>query len=157
MTAPSDFDLSTNAKGQLVLHRPSEEDLPEVRIRRAFPWSDADRFVSIRNKEGKEVLLIEDLAQLPPALAEKIRTSLGQSTLIPHITRITDLQTQFGYQSWTVETSGGPRSFRVQEREDVRFLPDGRLTVKDADGNLYELPPVENLDPRSQKLLEFLI
>lgn len=152
-----DFDLSTNPKGQLVLHRPGQEDIAEVRIRRAFPWSDPDKYVSIRNKEGKEVLLVDDLNSVKPDVREKLRVALAGTTLIPRISRIADLDRQFGHQDWTVETDRGPRSFRVQEREDVRFLPDGRLTVKDADGNIYEMPPYDNLDLRSRQLLEFMI
>jgi hypothetical protein len=154
---PGEFELFANEKGQWVLRRPGQDDLAEVRVRRAFPWSNPERYASVRNKEGKEVLLIPDLNQLPSAVAEAVRTALRTASLVPKIVRITKLQTEFGHQQWEVETDRGSTAFRVQEREDVRFLPDGRFSVKDADGNIYELPPVEQLDAPSRKLLDFLI
>jgi hypothetical protein len=45
----------------------------------------------------------------------------------------------------------------VQEREDIRFMPDGRFAVKDADGNLYELPPMKELDEESRRALEAVV
>ncbi len=64
---------------------------------------------------------------------------------------------RFGYQQWTVQTDRGPAAFRVQEREDIRFHPDGRFSVRDADGTVYELPRLEVLDEHSQKALRPLI
>jgi hypothetical protein len=56
-----------------------------------------------------------------------------------------------------VQTDRGPIEFRVQEREDIRFLPDGRFNVRDADGNVYELPPLATLDESSRKALAPLV
>lgn len=155
MTRPAnDFDLTLTAKGQWMLVRPGKEDLTDVRVRRAFPWSAAEQFISVRGKDGKEVLMIESLTDLPADLAERVREALRRTSLVPKVTRIEKLKLQFGFQSWAVETTAGPVEFRVQEREDLRFLPDGRFTVKDADGNLYEIPRLEDLDPASRKLLE---
>src|SRR6266568_2539270 len=60
------FELRVDEKGQLVLARPGEEDVVDVRVRRAFPWSSESRFISIRSSEGKELMLIEDLASVEP-------------------------------------------------------------------------------------------
>ena len=53
------------------------------------------------------------------------------------VRRVDEIDVRFGYQQWKVQTDRGPIEFRVQEREDIRFLPDGRFSVKDADGNVY--------------------
>lgn len=152
--APAEFDLTTDEKGRLVLVRPGMEDLAEVRLRRSFPWSYPDRYISLRAKDGKEIFIIDALADLAPALADKIRAALHSASLIPKIKRITKLDMRFGHQEWEVETDRGPAQFRVQEREDVRFLHDGRFAVKDADGNIYELPPESKLDAMTLKHLE---
>jgi hypothetical protein len=76
---------------------------------------------------------------------------------VPRITRIEEVDVRFGYQQWKVQTDRGPIEFRVQEREDIRFLPDGRYNVKDADGNVYELPAMGQLGEHSRKALEPLI
>ena len=58
---------------------------------------------------------------------------------------------------WKVQTDRGPAEFRVQEREDIRFLPDGRFRIKDADGNVYEMPSLTGLDDRSRRAVEPLM
>src|SRR5688500_19603880 len=99
-------------------------------------------------------MLIEDLAGLEPPLREIISEHLSQTILIPRIMRIDAIDVRFGYQQWTVQTDRGRAEFRVQEREDIRFLPDGRYSVKDADGNVYELPQRDKMDDHSRRAQE---
>ena len=150
------FDLTTDTQGRLTLVRPGEEDKADVRLRRAFPWSGPDGHISIRDAEGKELLLIDDLQTLPESLRQTINQWLGDTSLTPRITSIQDLDVRFGYQQWKVITDRGPIEFRVQEREDIRFLGDGRFRIKDADGNIYELPNTHSLDAQSRKELSEL-
>jgi hypothetical protein len=154
---PADFELQEDARGALTLKRPGHEDVANVRIRRAFPWSNPSRHVSIRSSDGKEILLIDEVSQLPQAQRTLIEEHLRRSTFIPRITRILECDTRFGHQNWRVHTDAGPTEFRVQEREDIRFLPDGRFTVKDVDGNLYELPRLTELDDQSRRAVEKLL
>ena len=128
-----------------------------MRVRRAFPWSRPDRYVSVRDAEGKELMLIQDLGQVPPEQRQVIEQSLADASFIPKITAVDDVDVRFGYQQWKVHTDRGPVEFRVQEREDIRFLPDGRFRIKDADGNVYEMPRVDQLDEPSRKAIEALI
>src|SRR4051812_45864494 len=153
----SPFELIDDDTAKLILRRPDQEDVKDVRLRRAFPWSMKDRFISIRSSEGKELVLIESLDDLAPELRENILRWLDQHSFIPKITRVRELDVRFGYQQWKVDTDRGPAEFRVQEREDVRFLHDGRFSVKDADGNVYELTSLEKLDDASRRAVEALL
>ena len=153
----SEFDLRMDAQGRLTLSRPGTEDVADVRLRRAFPWSLPGQFVSVRNKEGKEIFVIEDVDALPEKVRQTVDNYLSGTSFIPVIRRVIELDVRFGYQKWTVETDRGPADFRVQEREDIRFMPDGRFAVKDADGNLYELPPLGELDEESRRALEAVV
>jgi len=151
------YELNYDPQGRVVLRRPDLEDAVDVRIRRSFPWSDPMRYVSIRSSEGKELVLIEDLADLDAAIRSFVEKELTRSSFIPTISRVDKISLAFGHMEWIVQTDRGPATFRVQEREDVRFLQDGRFRVKDADGTVYELPTVGSLDPHSQKELEVLV
>ena len=155
--SPTSFDLIEDAKGKLILVRPDCPDVPDVRVRRAFPWSNPQRNISIRSPDGKELLLIEDLSQLGETQRAIIQKTLEQTVFIPRITRIDSVDVRFGYQMWKVRTDRGPAEFRVQEREDIRFLHDGRFSLRDADGNIYELMTLEKLDPASRKAVEALL
>lgn len=151
------FDLKPDRQGRLVLSRPGQADVADVRLRRAFPWSAPSRYISVRGPDGREILIIEDLAQLSPELREIVLGYLSATSLIPRIRRVVNVDVRFGYQQWIVETDRGMAEFRVQEREDIRFMPDGRFTVKDADGNLYELPPITELDDHSRRAIEAVV
>jgi len=153
----NDFELSPDDQGRLVLKRPGHDDVVDVRLRRAFPWSQKSRYVSIRDSEGKEVLLIDDLSTLSAQQRETIEHWLRDTSFIPRITAIDHVDVRFGYQQWKVQTDRGTAEFRVQEREDVRFLPDGRFRIKDADGTIYEMAPLDKLDHASRRAVEALI
>ncbi len=143
--------------GKLKLCREGMDDAADVRVRRAFPWSSADRNISIRSAEGKELLLIDDLSRVEPAQRDLIERWLTGHSFIPRIERVERVDVRFGYQQWNVQTDRGAVEFRVQEREDVRFLPDGRFSIKDADGNIYEMSRLEELDERSRRAIEPLL
>jgi hypothetical protein len=160
MTAQSDpqtFELIEDEMHRLTLRRAGEEDVKDVRIRRAFPWSQPARHISIRSSEGKELLLIDDITGLDAQLRARIERWLETHSFIPKIVHIDEVDVRFGYQQWKVQTDRGPIEFRVQEREDIRFLPDGRFSIKDADGNVYEMPRLDQLDHHSRSAVESLL
>jgi hypothetical protein len=151
------FELFADDQGRLVLRRPGKDDVVDVRLRRAFPWTLPNRLVSVRDAEGKELLLIDDLAGLAPDRRATIERFLGDASFIPRIVAVDDVDVRFGYQQWKVRTDRGPAEFRVQEREDIRFLPDGRFRIKDADGTVYEMVRLGELDEASRRAVESLL
>ena len=151
------FDLFADEQGRIVLRRPGHEDVIDVRLRRAFPWTMPKRLVSVRDAEGKELLLINDLSALAPERRAAIERFLGDASFLPRIVAVDDVDVRFGYQQWKVRTDRGPAEFRVQEREDIRFLPDGRFRIKDADGTVYEMVRLDELDEASRGAIEPLI
>ena len=149
-----DFELIEDEQGRLVLRRPGMDDAVDVRVRLAFPWSAPGRFVSIRDGEGKELLLIDSIEPLDAGRRTIIERALGDGSFVPRITAVEDVDVRFGYQQWRVKTDRGPAQFRVQEREDIRFLPDGRFRIKDADGTVYEMVRLDELDAESRRAVE---
>ena len=152
-----EFDLSIDDQRRLVLKRPGKDDVVDVRLRRAFPWSKADGFVSVRDAEGKELMLIDSVEPLDPGRRKTIADWLDSSSFIPRILAVDEVDVRFGHQQWKVRTDRGPAEFRVQEREDIRFLPDGRFRIKDADGTVYEMVSLSQLDEPSRRAVEALI
>jgi hypothetical protein len=151
------FEIFTDDRNRLHLRRPGLADVEDVRIRRAFPWSSADRFISIRSSEGRELLMLDDLSQAPPEQRQIIQQALDRSSFIPKILRVLSIDDSFYHHHWKVITDHGPAEFQVQEREDIRFLSDGRFTIKDADGMIYELARLDQIDPRSRRILDRLL
>jgi Domain of unknown function (DUF1854) len=151
------FELAIDDKHRLVLKRPGQDDVQDVRIRRVFPLTNADQFISIRSSEGKELLLIDDLKAINAENRRLIKQMLSSTNFVPQIQQIFEVDVRFGYQQWNVQTDRGPANFRVQEREDIRFLNDGRFRIKDADGTVYEMPSLDKLDDASRKAVESLV
>ena len=152
------MSLRVDDRGRLMLRRaPGADEVPAV-ARRAFPWSRPDEFVSLRSKDGAEIVLLETLGPpLSAAAREVVLAALEAATFIPRITRVDRVDLQHGYQLWDVQTEAGPAHLRVQEREDVRFLSDTRFSVKDANGNVYEIADIERLDDHSRRELSRVI
>lgn len=151
------MELVLEEDGTITLKREGFADVKDVRLRRSFPWSRADEFVSVRDDKGKEQVLIDRLADLSASQRAIVDRWLAANSFIPVIQRVIRVNTDFGHQEWHVETDRGPLTFRVQEREDIRFLPDGRFSIKDVDGNIYAMPRVDQLDPASLKAVEAVI
>lgn len=152
-----EFDLIVDEQGRLLLRQPGKDDVVDVRLRRAFPWSKPGNFISIRDAEGKQLLLIDDLEPLDADRRTTIEHWLGDTSFVPRIVSVDDVDVRFGYQQWKVRTDRGKAEFRVQEREDIRFLPDGRFRIKDADGTVYEMVRLDELDETSRRAIEPLI
>lgn len=154
---PALFDILLNDLGQLVLRRPGEDDVIDVRPRQAFPWSREGTMVSVRSNAGKEIMLIEQLTDLPAEVRQRLERWMAANSFLPQIKRISSVNNDFGYQMWDVTTDRGPAKFRVQEREDVRFLHDGRFSIKDTDGNIYVMPPLDALDAESRRAVKIVL
>ena len=145
---------SINAAGQLVVHlRGRQEPYVDVRPARCFPWSVPECYVSLRDPEGREIVLLESLAGLDPASRATIEKELADKVFNPKIRRIVEYKHDMGVTTITAETDRGTVTFHVRSRDDVRMLSPTRALFRDADGNTYELPDLGTLDPQSRKWL----
>lgn len=153
---PATLRVRLDERGRLYVIRERMED-QQIIARRAFPWSRPETFISLRDKDGHELLMLESLDALPPEAREVVGRFLSSSTFIPKIIRVDKVDVQHGFQLWDVQTEAGPAQLRVQEREDIRFLSDTRFSVKDANGNLYEIADVRLLDEASQRELSRVV
>ena len=126
----------------------------KVKVMRAFPLSNPREFIILRDEEDNEIGLIERLKDLRSKSKKVLVDELQKSYFIPKITKIKDLDEKFGASQWEVETNKGTHTINVKNREDIKLLPSGRVLIKDADGNRYEIPDYRKLDSRSIALLE---
>ena len=74
------FELIVDEHNKLVLKRPGQDDVRDVRIRRSFPWSNPAQYISVRSSEGKELMLIESLSGLPESLRPTFARYTGQES-----------------------------------------------------------------------------
>ena len=155
-TTPPQVHL--NDAGELVLQTSGGPQ--KVRAFRSFPWTSPDKFVVLREdveEDARELATIDDLAELPPETRTVIESWLERHTFIPRITRVEEVKAGNTAMLYRLETDRGPRRIRVMEREDMRPLADGRTLIRDADGVVYELPPITTLDRHSQEQLRMVL
>ncbi len=147
--------VTRNEMGQVLVRMAGvDEPIVDARIARCFPWSLPQAYISIRNKEGKEIVLLNSLDDLDEASREVVREELRDKVFNPKITRIVEHKTEFGVTSVTAETDRGRVIFQVRTRDDIRILSATRLLFRDADGNTYEVVDLTALDAPSRKFLE---
>ena len=151
---PAQVHFSRNAFEELVLER-GAESMAGIQLRRGFPFSAAERFISVRDREDRELGIIGDLKALDPESRRLVEQELEQLYFTPRITAIKRIEERFHVPRWEVETDRGPRTFEIRSgRNDLRLLPGGRILIRDADGNQYEIPDYHRLDPQSRAQVE---
>lgn len=130
-------------------------DYEKVSIYRMFPLSYAWEYLSVRDKDEKEIGVIRDLTQLSDTAQELVKSEVSRRYFVPIITSVLDVKEEFNYTFWECETSAGVRSFVVFDmNHSVIVLGKGRVQLVDVDGNRYEIPDVSALSAKALKLVE---
>lgn len=145
--------IRRNNLGQLLLEREGTEPLP-VKPVRALPLTDPDNWIGLVDEKGKPIHMIRSLKELDPDSRAVLERELEQLYFLPKIVRIDEIVEEYGVLRLAVQTDRGPRAFEIRSRENIRFLPDGRVLLRDLDGNRYEIPCLFRLDARSQSLAQ---
>ena len=129
--------------------------LGPVMVQRAFPITATDGFVVLKDREGKELGVVQQVSKLDPASRQVLEAELERNYFTPQIIRVDAIKEEFHILKWEVGTDRGPRVFEIRNsRSDIRLLGGGRVLLRDADGNRYEISDYHNLDPVSLALVE---
>lgn len=141
----------------------TEESFERVVIIRAFPITNPDDFLSVREpgrdgSRGDEIGLIETLTLFDPETVALIREELDRRYFIPEITRIFSMKEKYGYHYTEAQTSAGRVKFVMNNpSNNIRTLEDGRVLITDTDGNCFCLPDPSKLDKQSFRLIEIYL
>ena len=150
----SSVRIERNAFEELVVQLPDGSIRTKVEPVYAFPVSETNRYIALRDEESNEIGIIEDIKHLTHESRKALVEELQKRYFMPKITKINALEGQFGVTQWMVETSQGDVQFSMRSRYDIVTLGNGRVLIKDADGNRYEIENYHKLDPQSLALLE---
>ena len=151
---PNRVRISVDAFGELSLDLDGDGVARTVRAALAFPLSAPRDFVLLSDDDG-EIGAIRALADLDDASRRVLEAALEEAYFVPVITRVYAIQVEFRIPHWEVETDRGPRSFEISSmRSDVRQLANGRILIRDADGNRYDIPDRHKLDAASRALVD---
>ncbi len=128
-----------------------------ARIRRSFPLSHPDEFLSIQDGAGKEVGILLSLGDLEHESRKLAELELDRRYFTPKITQLKSLKQEGGMWTFEVNTSRGPTSFYVRNWRDSSYeISPGRFVIQSVDGQRFEVPNFDELDTKSQTLIEQL-
>ena len=147
--------IERNTKGQLVVHLEGrDEPVVDVRLARYLPWSMPNAYISLRNSDGDELVMLRSLEELDHASRQVVEQELADKIFNPKIVRILSHKREFGTTTVTAETDRGEVTFQFHSRDDVRVLSATRALFRDVDGNTLEVADVSKLDPITQRFLQ---
>ena len=130
------------------------EKLTGLEPRRLFPISGLDKYITLLDDEGAEQAIVRDISQLLPESRAVLERSLQEYYMIPRILRFVRMTEQFKIWMWTVETDRGEYTFEIRDyNNNVKQLFDGRILIRDANDNRYEIPNVNALDAKSRQMI----
>lgn len=150
----SQIHIERNAFEELVVTLPDHTSHTNIQPVLAFPLSESSRYISLLDSEENEIGVIQDLKHLPKDSQKILTSELQRRYFMPKITKIHFLGGEFGVTRWVVETNSGEVEFGLKTRYDVVTLDSGKVLIKDADGNRYEIENYHRLDAKSLALLE---
>lgn len=130
------------------------ENFTDMELRRMFPVSGKDKYITVVDGEGNEQAIIRDINNLDEMSRNAVNSALEEYYMMPRILKFTHMSEKFKIWMWTAETDKGSVKFEIRNHlTAVKPLFDNRVLIKDANDNRYEIPDFTKLDKKSQKML----
>lgn len=124
----------------------------------AAPRTHPDRYLSLLDSKGKEILMLDRLEDAGADNVEVLRQELRRRYLYSQVRRVNAVRMEFGATYWSVETDRGHRDFVTQSlQENAQWIDEDFLLLIDVEGNHYQVKPVSALDPDSLRRLRSVV
>jgi hypothetical protein len=150
----SDFLLSRNQAGRLLLTLKDGQVYEGVVPVRAFPLQAPEHYVAFMSLEGEEVCWVDELSALPQDMRDLITQEIASREMMPVIERIISVSTLSTPSTWDVVTDRGATKLILKGEEDIRRLTGSTLIITDSHGLRFVLPDMQALDKNSRRILD---
>lgn len=150
----SNFSLTRNTFGRLVLTTAEGETYENVLPVRAFPITASETGIALVSTDGHEVAWIEQLADLPSDIERLLKEELGSREFMPEVHRIKHVSSFATPSTWEVVTDRGESAFVLKGEEDIRRLGQTGLIVADSHGIQFLIRDITSLDKTSRRILD---
>lgn len=128
-----------------------------VKLRRCFPWTFPERYISLQTEENEELAFVADPAHLDAVSQAALSQALAEAGFVFLITRVHSVEEDFELRCFKVETPQGPRAFQTALDAWPRETPDGGLLIEDVAGDVFRIEDPQTLDARSRELMWELV
>lgn len=126
------------------------------RFLRVTPLENPDRYISVFESEanGRDVGMIRNWRALDRESRAIVEAELERRYLYPVLQRIVSAKMLFGLTIAVFETDRGVREVTLRDvRDNAVYIGVSRILLTDAEGNRYDIPDADALDPTSRALL----
>lgn len=152
--ASTQFQLSRNSFGKLILTTEEGEVHEGVSPVRAFPIQAPDKGISMVLGDGKEVGWIDELAGLPLQVRELVQDELESREFMPEILAVTNVSSFATPCTWYVQTDRGDTEFTLKGEEDIRRIGATSLLVADNHGIHFLIRDMYTIDKKTRMFLD---
>ena len=129
----------------------------EARVRRSFPFSASQQYLSIQDAGGNEIGILRDPAELDKESRQLVEDELDRRYFTPKILGIENLRNDGGMWTFNVRTQRGTSEFYVRNwRDSSHEIAPGRYQIYSVDGQRFEIPDYDALDSKSKSLMDQL-
>lgn len=148
-------------EGGFVSMKIEEEYYPRIQVYHAFPFTDRNSYISIRepDEKAKEIGIIRDFNKdVTKQTREMLEEQLRLRYFTPIIEKIINIKDEYGFAYFDVLTDHGACRFTIHMGGgSVVNLSDTRLMITDLDGNRFEIPDVTRLTAPELKKLDLFL
>lgn len=143
--------LEQRSDGQLWLIK--GEKTVAVTVKPCFPWTQPGKYISLRDHEDKEIVLINDASVLDSKSQEALELALFDVGFVLEIEHVDKIEEDFELVNWIVRTRQGKCKFQTKRDDWPRTIPGGGLLIKDVGSNLFYIDSLRDLDKKSRRVL----
>jgi len=123
--------------------------------RRPFPYTHPECLIFYTSSD-EEIGMLRDYRKLDRKSQRLLEHVLNVVYFMPKIKRIVSISSRGGLYEWVVDTDKGLIKFKTWS-SCARFLSNGKVIIKDVNGNVYCVENIFKLNPRNQALLSIFI
>lgn len=155
---PQTLRLFYEPKDRLRLTIDGDRSYHTVKPAWAAPLSRPGQYLALLDGKGNAIVTLPDPSVLPLASLEAAKEELRRRYLTATVRTITHAKQEFGATYWSVQTDRGDRDFVTQNlQENAIWLSPTHLLLLDVDGNRFEIPDTEALDPVSRNTVAAIL
>jgi hypothetical protein len=153
---PSEMRLFRSAEGDSRTRLTLFEDRSylDVRVSRAFPFTDPGRYIGLRDMMDADIGLIVDSDELDTESRDVIVNELSRRYFTPRVKKVDTVEEEHGAVTFLVQTDRGERRFVVRNLRDNSYsLGPNRVMMTDSEGNRYEFPDITSYGVKAYEVL----
>ena len=144
-------------EGGILTLKYLDKSYQKILLYRIFPFSMEEEYISVRDEKNEEIGIIKSFNDLNSKARKIIRDELDWIYFCPIINKVYNLEEEFGYSYWEVETDHGKKEFTLRGNKAITPIAEKRILITDLEGNRYQIKDIDSLDKASLKLIDSVL